>query len=103
MKTDDLIRALVADHPARMPSPRGRLAMALAIALGVSTALFWVTMGPRDDTALAVTTPRFLLKFADTLSLLAGAIVILAGLSWGASADKVYAVYRQHVPAGASA
>lgn len=71
MKTDDLIRTLAADPPARgWPIPV-LLGLAALSGLAVSAAIYFAAIGPREDIAAAAQTLRFLLKPAETL-LLAG-------------------------------
>jgi len=70
MKTSELIEALAADPAPRMPTLRASLGAALALGAALSAAMFFATIGPRDDFAQAVHTVRFDLKFVDTLALL---------------------------------
>jgi hypothetical protein len=72
MQTDDLIRALAADRRPRMPVGRG-MAIALAAGLVVSAIGLFAVLGPRPDIADAAQTPRFLMKFVETLLLVAAA------------------------------
>lgn len=53
-----------------------RLAIAVTIAVVVTAALFWISLGPRDDIAAAATTPRFIFKVVESL-LLAGTAALL--------------------------
>lgn len=53
-----------------------RLAIAVTIAVVVTAALFWISLGPRDDIAAAATTPRFIFKIVESL-LLAGTAALL--------------------------
>lgn len=80
MKTDDVVRALVAD---RVTAPPVHVTLAAALLLGgaMSAALFAILLGPRDDVVVAVGDPRFLLKFVETIALAAtaaGAVLALA-------------------------
>lgn len=77
MKTDDLIGALVVDVAVPPPSPARALAFALLAGAVVSTGVFVLALGPRPDVAQAMTTPRFLWKFAESAAL-AGAALVLA-------------------------
>jgi hypothetical protein len=81
MKTSDLIAALAADGPARSPSLRGRLALAVGVGALVSFALFMIAVGLRPDIASAVHTVRFDLKFVDTLALLLPSALLCLRLS----------------------
>jgi hypothetical protein len=78
MKTDDLIRGLVAD---RWPAPSSlgsTLALAVAAGLAVSASLFAVTLGPRPDIAAAAETARFLFKPLEMvlLAVICGAVIL---------------------------
>jgi hypothetical protein len=46
-----------------------RLVLALAVGIAVAAGLFAVLLGPRSDLVAALGSPRFLLKFAETLLL----------------------------------
>lgn len=80
MRTDSLIRAIVADRQTP-PSPGRGLLIALAIGLAVSAAAFAIVLGPRPDIAAAAATPRFLLKFVETLLLAATAALLVLRLA----------------------
>lgn len=67
MKTDDLIRALAADHPAEA-SPMRRLFW-LAPALLASFTLLMATLGPRPDLMASLGDPLSVMRFALTLLL----------------------------------
>jgi hypothetical protein len=71
MQTDDLVRALTADHATRLASLERMLALAIGVGLAIAAVLFAVILGPRDDVMEAAQTPRFLLKFVETLLLAA--------------------------------
>ncbi len=73
MKTEDLIGALALD--AETPTaPLGRgFVLAGVVGAVLSAALFFATIGPRPDFAVAVTTPRFVLKFVECAALAAAA------------------------------
>ncbi len=81
MQTDDLIRALVADRQPGMPSLARRMAIAVAVGFALSAVAFWLVLGPRDDIAAAAATPRFVLKFVETLLLAATAAALLLRLA----------------------
>ncbi|MBV8795228.1 MAG: DUF1109 family protein, partial [Hyphomicrobiales bacterium] len=58
--------ALTAD-PIPEPIRLGRrVAVALAVGLAASVALYWLMLGPRPDVAAACETMRFWLKFVDS-------------------------------------
>ncbi len=70
MKTSQLIDALVADRTRQGLSLGARFSLALGAGALVSACLFFATIGPRPDIALASHTLRFDLKFVDALALL---------------------------------
>jgi hypothetical protein len=76
MKTDDLIRALAADHVPRHTSPTRMLGVATVLGLIVATALFAVVLGPRPDFTTVMAEPRFVFKFVVTLVLAATAFML---------------------------
>ncbi len=81
MRTDDLVHALVADrHAAQLPIGR-QFALAIAIGFAVSAILFWVTLGPRPDIAVAALTVRFDLKIVEALLLAATAFALVLRLA----------------------
>ena len=66
MKTSEFIAALAAD-PVPDPIRLGRrVALALAIGLAGSVALYFLLLGPRPDIVAACGTMRFWLKFVDS-------------------------------------
>ena len=81
MDTNDLIRTLAADNDTHERSVGHLLLAALVLAVPVSTALFLAGLGVRYDVMTAMRNPMFDLKFAVTLALAAGAIVISLRLS----------------------
>jgi hypothetical protein len=81
MKTNDLIAALAADARTRPPLLGGAWAIAVAGALVLAAAMFFMTIGPRTDIAAAATTARFLFKFVVTLALAGGAFFVLQRLA----------------------
>lgn len=70
MKTADLVNALAAEPPPPPLRLGRRVALALALGVCVSAALFMTALGPRHDFIAAAHTMRFDLKFVDTLALL---------------------------------
>lgn len=81
MKTDDLIRAMVADNASVKP-PIGRTWL-VCLAAGVIAAaiLFAVTLGPRSDFSWSILhAPRFQFKFVFTLAILLPALILLRRL-----------------------
>lgn len=76
MRTDDLIKALAADHAAHpQPLPLKRVfANAAAAGFAVAAMLFAVTLGVRHDVMAALATWRYDFKFVMTATLAATAI-----------------------------
>jgi len=74
MDTERLIRGLASD--ARLATPRlpGVFAAAIAVSGAIAALVFFGTLGPRVDIALAAATPRFLFKFVVTLALALAAV-----------------------------
>jgi hypothetical protein len=62
MKTDDLLRVLVADGGTIEPPVATRLWHLLPLGLAATALLFLMALGPRPDIAAAVQTVRFVLK-----------------------------------------
>jgi hypothetical protein len=81
MKTDDLIAAISADAGAPA-APIGRLVW-LGAGAGILAAavLFFAILPVRPDMMDAMATPRFLFKWAFTLTLLASAMVLILQLA----------------------
>lgn len=81
MDTNELIEALAADarQPAASLSSVWWGAAGLAIIL--AAAVFFATLGPRPDIAIAAETPRFLLKFVVTITLAVSAFGLARALS----------------------
>ncbi len=80
MDTSRLIRTLAADNRTPMPMRRAWLA-AVALAIVVAAAVFFITIGPRADFAEAAETVRFLFKFVLTLVLAASALLAVSTLA----------------------
>ncbi|MHB1110561.1 MAG: NrsF family protein [Devosia sp.] len=99
MKTNDLITALAADT-ARPATRQGQVWLVAGIASVLLAALvFFLTMGPRPDIAIAATNLRFLLKFVVTLALAGSAFIVLDRLSRPGSARPVTALLLLAAPA----
>jgi hypothetical protein len=78
MKTDDLIKALVADNPTVEPPVSRTLMLTMLAGATVAAILFAVMMGPRSDFAWSiVNSPRFIFKFVLTLGLAVPAYFIV--------------------------
>ena len=70
MKTDDLIKAIVADNSTVQPPISRTLWLALLAGATVAAILFAVTLGPRSDFSWSIVhSPRFIFKFILTLGL----------------------------------
>jgi hypothetical protein len=81
METDNLIRVLAADQRGLGPPLRRQFALAILIGFAMSAVLFWITLGPREDIADAVSTVRFDLKIVQSLLLAATAAALLFRLA----------------------
>jgi hypothetical protein len=89
MKTDDLIRALAADHATREASLERSLAWAGTLGFAIAAALFLLILGPRPDITTAFGEPRFAFKFAITLLLAASSVIV--GLRLARPTDGTWA------------
>jgi hypothetical protein len=81
MNTEQLIRALAADRPGRLPSIRAGFAAALAAGLAIAAVLFWLMLGPRSDIAAAAAMLPFIFKFVVTLVLAVAAAGLVLRLA----------------------
>ncbi|MFZ5731479.1 MAG: NrsF family protein [Pseudomonadota bacterium] len=81
MDTDRLIEALAADSETRAKPVSWMLALALALAAPVSTAVFAMQFGPRDDWRAAMRNPFFDLKFVVMIALAVAAAVLVLRLA----------------------
>lgn len=77
MNTDELIAALSADTSHHSAKPGSALLLATLLAVLVAGVLFVGTIGVRADIAAALTTIRFVFKFAVTVSLAVAAYVLM--------------------------
>ncbi len=96
MRTDELIRSLVADSQAMPQPPAARLLPFVLIGAAVSAAGFLAVLGPRPDLAAAAGTLRFDFKIVVTLTLLAAAAALAVrmvrpGAATGAAAAGLLA------------
>ena len=99
MKTDDLIRGLVADRPS-LPPPVGRfLALVLLPACALSAFSLVLTLGLRPDLAAASVDPRFLMKLVVTLALAASAGALVLRLARPGAATRLPALMLALAPA----
>jgi hypothetical protein len=80
MDTNDLIRSLAADHGFRARAVSTVLAIALAVAIPVSAAMFMMRLGMRPDVMDAMASPFFILKFVVTLALVVASVTLAARL-----------------------
>lgn len=99
MDTDRLIRALAADNETRARPVSWMLAMALALAAPISTAVFALQFGPREDWRAAMRNPFFDLKFVVMIALaIAAAMLVLRLARPGAPVRRVS--WLLGIPAG---
>lgn len=69
MKTSQFIDLLAADPKSQGVSLRSQFLLALSFGALISVVLFMASLGPRFDFAIAIHSPRFDLKFVDTLAM----------------------------------
>lgn len=81
MDTNDLIKALAADPRPSAPPLAAVWWSAAALAVAVAAVVFFATLGPRPDIAVAGGTPRFLFKFVVTITLAMTAFGVARALS----------------------
>ncbi|MER8862588.1 NrsF family protein [Mesorhizobium sp. M0751] len=90
MRTEDLIKALDADARSEALPLGAAWWVAAGAAIVIAAAVFWLTIGPRPDIAIAMHTMRFLSKFVFTIALAASAFALVRALSMpGASTGRV--------------
>ena len=77
MRTDDLVRALVADNTIRSAPVSQYFAIAVTTGFTIAAILFDVRLGPRPDFIAVLSEPRFIFKFVVTLTLAATATVLV--------------------------
>ncbi len=81
MKTDDLIKVLVADNGSVEPPISRTVLLALAAGCGLAAATFMGALHVRPDFAFAILNdPRFAFKFVFTASLAIAALILLRRL-----------------------
>lgn len=81
MDTNELIRTLAADARSPAVSLSTVWCGAAGLAVALAGAVFFATLGPRPDIAVAAETPRFLFKFIVTIALAASAFGLARALS----------------------
>lgn len=82
MKTEDLIRAMVADNPTRRPPITRTVGLALLAGTVAGALLFAATIGLRSDFWWSVVnSPRFVFKFAVTLALVVPSYLLVRRLA----------------------
>ncbi len=99
MQTEQLIRTLAADNAHRARPVGLVLALALLVAVPVSTAMFLAGFGVRPDVMTAMHNPFFDLKFVVTLTLAITAIIVSLHLSRPEASLKGWA-WLLLIPAG---
>jgi hypothetical protein len=98
MKTDDLIRALAADHAARGASLERALAGAVALGFAIAATLFVLFLGPRPDIATELGDPRLAFKFAITLLLAASSVMVGLRLARPTDGTRAWSLALAAVP-----
>jgi hypothetical protein len=82
MKTDDLIKAMVADTVTVAPPISRTVWLALAAGVALAAAQFYSLLNVRSDFAFAIThEPRFMFKFVFTLGLAIPALILVQRLA----------------------
>jgi hypothetical protein len=99
MQTEQFIRTLAADNAHRARPVGLVLALALLVAVPVSTAMFLAGFGVRPDVMTAMHNPFFDLKFVVTLALAITAIIVSLHLSRPEASLKGWA-WLLLIPAG---
>jgi hypothetical protein len=97
MKTEDLVRALAADHSARDRSLEWSLASA-SLAGMAAAALFVLTLGARDDLVDALADPRFVFKLGLMLLLAASSAMLALRLARPAAGTTTWLLALGTVP-----
>jgi hypothetical protein len=98
MNTEDLVRALAADHSARDHSLEWGLASATLAGLVAAAALFVLALGPRDDLADLLTDPRFVFKLGLMLLLAASSAMLALRLARPAAGAMTWSLALATVP-----
>lgn len=88
MRTDELIRSLVADGQASPRPPAMRLLPFVLAGAAVSVVGFLVVLGPRSDISTAARTLRFDLKILVSLTLLAAAVLLVMRMARPGAATR---------------
>lgn len=99
MDTDRLIQALAADSETRAKPVGWMLAVALALTVPISIAMFVMRLGVRQDISAAMRNPFFELKFVVAAALLVAALAIVLRLARPA-APLSGARWLMAIPAG---
>src|SRR5262245_53280444 len=98
MKTEDLIRALVADHAARRSTLEWELGRAVVLGSMIATGLYAVMLGPRPDIVAAAGEPRFAFKLALTILLATTSLLLGLRLVRPAAGARTWFVAIAAVP-----
>jgi hypothetical protein len=80
MDTNDLINVLAADTRRSVVSLSTVWWGAASLAIAIAAGIFFATLGPRPDILVAAGTPRFLFKFAVTITLAASTFGVARAL-----------------------
>lgn len=82
MKTEDLIRAVVADNASVAPPIQRTLMLALAAGCAVAAVVFAATLGVRSDFWWSLAnSPRFVFKFVFTLAVAAAGYLVVVRMA----------------------
>jgi hypothetical protein len=98
MKTEDLVRALAADHVAQARPLEWTLAAAVATGFLLAAALFVLTFGPRDDLAEVLVDPRLVFKLGLMLLLAASSAMLALRLARPAAGATTWSLALATVP-----
>lgn len=77
MKTDELIEALASDVQHRRWAPEPVLLLAVLASVVAAGSIFAAILGPRPDISTAMTSVRFLFKFAVTITVAVSAFALV--------------------------
>jgi hypothetical protein len=98
MKTDDLIRALAADHAPRGASLAWGLTRGALLGFAIAAALFAMILGPRPDLVEAFGEPRFAFKVLMALVLAGSSFMLSLQLARPAHRTKPWSLVLAAVP-----
>jgi hypothetical protein len=99
MDTNELIAALAADTRRPAASLSSVWWRAAGLAIAAAAAVFFATLGPRPDIAMAAETPRFLFKFVVMITLAVSAFGLARALSRPGATWRKVTPYLAAAPA----